>query len=47
MTLDYGNYGIFLTMGDAGFILSAVLSWNGFMCLNLSLDYGVNMVSYS
>ena len=25
MTLDYGNYGIFLVMGDAGYITSTVL----------------------
>ena len=32
-TLNYGNYGIFLIMGHAGFCPSTVVLWNSIVCL--------------
>ena len=38
-TLNYGNYGIFLIMGNAGFCPSAV--GNGMVCFSRGLAGGV------
>ena len=38
MTLDYGNYGIFLIMGNAGFMSSAVVYKSGVCIITV---YGV------
>ena len=34
-SINYGNYGMFLVMGNAGFISSTVVHWVGFRVLGL------------
>ena len=39
-TLNYGNYGIFLIMGNAGFCPSTVLLGEGFgVCCGIAVAY--------